>query len=97
MQLQAITVSVNYADYLECILENRVHFDRWLIITDVKDKKTQDLCRRYKLDCLLSTRLYENGAIFAKAKALNEGLSMLNQNESVLVLEIGRTSCRERV
>ncbi|HEX2747939.1 MAG TPA: class I SAM-dependent methyltransferase [Verrucomicrobiales bacterium] len=86
-KIQALTVSVNYADYLECIAPNIRHFDRWLIVTDEKDTRTQEVCRRWGMEILLSKRLYENGAVFHKAAALNEGLAALDQDAWVAVMD----------
>lgn len=86
-KIQALTVSVNYADYLESIAPNRKHFERWLVVTDESDIQTQEVCRRFDMDILFSKRLYENGAAFNKAAALNEGLSVLDQDAWVAVMD----------
>jgi len=86
-KIQALTVSVNYADFLECIAPNVRHFDRWLVVTDESDTRTQDVCRRWGMEVLLSKRLYENDAVFHKAAALNEGLAVLDQEAWVAVLD----------
>ena len=86
-KIQALTVSVNYADFLECIAPNVRHFDRWLVVTDESDGRTQDVCRRWGMEVLLSKRLYENDAVFHKAAALNEGLAALDQDAWVAVLD----------
>ena len=39
MMLQAVTVWVNDADLLECMVENRQHFDRWVIVTSREDER----------------------------------------------------------
>ncbi len=86
-KIQALTVSVNYADFLECIAPNVKHFDRWLVVTDEADTRTQDVCRRWGMEVLFSKRLYENDAVFHKAAALNEGLDVLDQDAWVAVLD----------
>lgn len=86
-KIQALTVSVNYADYLECIAANRRHFDRWLVVTDENDTATQEVCRRHGMEILFSKRLYEDGAAFHKAAALNEGLDALDQDAWVAVMD----------
>ena len=60
-------VSVDYADYLECIAPNVRHFDRFLVITVESDTRTQEVCRRHGMEILFSRRLYEDGAAFHKA------------------------------
>ena len=83
MKLQAITICINYADYLECILLNRNQFDRWVVMTCAEDTATRDLCERHGLECKVSKVLKENGSDFdaatAKWRVLNEGLDLLDQ------------------
>ena len=86
-KIQALCVSVNYADFLECIGPNIKHFDRWLVVTDEKDTATQGVCRRWGMEVLLTKRLHENDAVFHKAAALNEGLDALDQDAWVAVLD----------
>ncbi len=86
-KIQALTVSVNYADFLECVAPNVRHFDRWLVVTDESDTRTQDVCRRWGMEVLFSKRLYANDAAFHKAAALNEGLDVLDQDAWVAVLD----------
>jgi hypothetical protein len=86
-KIQALTVSVNYADYLECIAPNVRHFERWLVVTDESDTRTLEVCRRWGMEVLISKRLYEKGAAFHKAAALNEGLDALDQDAWVAVMD----------
>lgn len=80
LRLEAVTVSVNYTDYLRCILDNRRQFDRWLILTHATDLETIALCEAEGLEYFCSQRLYEGGATFHKAAALNEGLALLSSD-----------------
>jgi len=86
-KIQALSVSVNYADFLECVAPNIQHFDRWLVVTVEEDTRTQEVCRRWGLDVLISKRLYKDGATFHKAAALNEGLEVLDQDAWVAVMD----------
>lgn len=80
--LSAVTVSIDYSDYLRCIIDNKNHFDEWIIVTSDEDIETQSLCRTYGLTCCISQRLYrEDGtfdAVFQKAQGLNDGLSLVS-------------------
>jgi hypothetical protein len=87
LRLEALTVSVNYADYLRCIVENAQQVDRWLIVTHEDDVETIALCESYGLEYHLSKRLYENNAAFHKAAALNEGLALLSPDSWRIVLD----------
>lgn len=87
LRLQALTVSVNYADFLECIAPNRRHFERWLVVTVESDLRTLEVCRVWGMEVLFSRRLHQNGAKFHKAAALNEGLAALDQDAWTVVID----------
>ena len=57
------------------------------MVTDAADIRTQEVCRKWGMEMLLSKRLYENDAAFHKAAALNEGLDTLDQDAWVIVLD----------
>ncbi len=91
MFLQAVTVCINYADYLESIIANRHHFDRWLVITCGEDTETQRLCATHGIECRVSCVLRPNGsdfdAAYRKAPVINEALDLLEQTGWVLLLD----------
>jgi hypothetical protein len=75
MYIEAVTVCVNYSDFLAYTLPlNKQHFDHWVIITTKEDKETQRLCSHHNVECLITDRFTENGDPFNKAKGINEGL-----------------------
>lgn len=88
MKLQAITICVNYSDFL-CwsLIENRSQFDRWLIVTDTKDTKTKELCDNYGVECIQTDVFYENGGKFNKYAGINEGLKHLDKDAWILFLD----------
>ena len=78
MKIEAVTVCVNYADFLDVTASyNHGLFDRWLIITNAKDTETQHICRKHDLDCLVSEEGQNNGD-FNKGWLVNRGLNMLS-------------------
>lgn len=89
MKLQVVTVSVNYSDFLEHTLEqNYKLFDRWVIVTDLKDQKTRDLCFKYpNVLCISSDCFYRKGAPFNKYAGINEGLKHIDDDAWVLFLD----------
>jgi hypothetical protein len=87
MIIDAITVSIDYSDYLEQIVRNRDKFNRWLIVTHWSDKKTINLCEKYSLDYILSEEIYADGACFAKSRAINEAIRHLNPQDWLCVLD----------
>lgn len=87
MKLQAITVSVNYSDFLIHSLEaNRKLFDKWIIVTDTKDKKTKALCNNYDVICIQTDVFYKN-ARFNKYAGINEGLKYIDNDAWVVFLD----------
>ena len=62
--LTAIIAAINYDDFLDITLfENRGIFDRNIVITDSKDIKTQELCKKHKVTCLVTDVFYINNNI----------------------------------
>lgn len=88
MKLEAITVCVNYSDFLaEVIPFNRSHFDRWLIVTTPEDIATRDLCRNQSLECITTRDFYRNNAKFDKAKGVDKGMQCLSHADWVLHID----------
>lgn len=86
MKVDAITVCVDYSEYLALIVGNKAVFDRWMIVTVKQDKDTIALCEREGLDYCFSERLYEGGP-FCKGKAINDGLMELRPQDWVCQLD----------
>ncbi len=71
----AVQVCVDYADVLGHTLTiNRPLFDRFIIVTAPHDIATQEICREYDVELVVSERFWQDGAFFNKAAGLNEGL-----------------------
>ncbi|MDQ3624972.1 MAG: glycosyltransferase family 2 protein [Verrucomicrobiota bacterium] len=91
MKLQAVTICINYADFLECIVRNQRHFDRWIIVTVPEDHETIAVCRRHGLEFLFSRVLRPDGrdfhSSFNKSRILNEGLDALDQHGWTAILD----------
>jgi hypothetical protein len=91
MNLVAVTICINYADYLECIVRNREHFDHWVIMTVGEDHATHEVCAKYGLDCRQSALLRPDGsdfhAAYNKGPVLNEGLNLLAHEDSGNILD----------
>ena len=59
--LEAVTVCVNYADFLEeTIPYNLPQIDLWTIVTTPEDTQTQNVCTRYGLRCLKTDCFYRD-------------------------------------
>ena len=86
MKLQAITVCVNYSDFFIFSIENRKLFDKWIVITDMEDWKTRELCKKYNLTCVSTDVFYKFG-VFNKFAAINEGLKLIDDDAWVLFID----------
>lgn len=91
MKLQAVTVSVDYSDFLiHTIEENHTIFDKWFIVTNTKDLKTKELCEKYKdqgVVCIQTDVFYDAGAKFNKYSGINEGLKYVDEDAWVLFVD----------
>ena len=89
MKITAITIAVNYSDFL-CwsITENKTLFDNWIIVTSTTDTKTKELCDNNNLMCLQTDVFYEKG-IFNKYAGINFALDYLGKdyNDWILFLD----------
>ena len=90
--LTAVTVCVNYSDYLaEVVDRNRVHFDEWIIVTCPSDESTARLCREKGLTCIVSDVTGPAGEAFdsaySKHRLVNEGLCALHDRSWVLIID----------
>lgn len=78
MRIEAVTVCINYSDFLrEAAPYNLPHFDRWVIVTTPADGETRELCRRHGLPCVLTNEVYRDGSEFNKGRAVLRGIDHL--------------------
>lgn len=88
MYLEAVTVCVDYSTELrEAIIYNRVHLDRWLIVTTPEDTATRSLCHAFNLECITTRDFYRNDAKFDKARGVDRGLQALAYKDWVMHLD----------
>jgi hypothetical protein len=86
--LEAVTVCVNYADFLaETIPANRVHIDRWIIVTSPDDRATLNLCHNHNLEVIATRDFTRGGDLFNKGRAIERGLGMLAHDDWLLHLD----------
>jgi hypothetical protein len=85
--IDAVTVSIDYSDYLESILSNKDQLNRWVIVTHRSDKRTINLCKEHGLEYILSCNIYADQSPFAKGRAINEGLAYLQPQNWILQLD----------
>lgn len=86
--LECVTICVNHADILRITIpQNRHLFDNWVIVTSPEDKETQDLCKYYKVNHIVTDKFYENGDPFNKGKGINEGFKQLKRTDWILHMD----------
>lgn len=82
MKITAVTVSVNYPDFLKHTLkENHKLFDKWIVITDLKDEETVKLCKEYENVVVARTDVFYTKGIFNKYAGINEGLKLVTEDD----------------
>lgn len=87
MKLEAVTVCINYSDFLRYTLpNNRRFFDKYVVVTSTEDKETQKLCKELHVTCVKIKRdkLVE---LDSKGLAINKGLEALDRDGWVLHLD----------
>jgi len=88
IKIEAVTVCIDYASYLkETITHNKEFFDRWVVVTLPRDRETISLCEENDIEYVFSKRIYEDGAMFAKGKAVNEGLAHCDRDGWLVQLD----------
>jgi hypothetical protein len=86
-KIEAVTVSVNYGDFLRAVAPyNRPLLDRWIVVTQPQDEETRQVCRDHAIECLLTEDFTTFGG-FAKARGINRGLNLLEGDGLLLHLD----------
>jgi hypothetical protein len=88
MKIEAVIVCVNYSDFLAWTLPtNKNLFNKLVVVTSKEDVKTQKLCEFWHVQCVITDRMYEDGAAFNKGKAINDGLKALDSDGWVVHMD----------
>lgn len=87
-KMDTIIVSVDYNDFLVLALENNIKYlDNITVVTSSKDSLCKEICNKFGVKCVITDRMYENGAKFNKGKAINEGIKSIQNPEWILLLD----------
>ena len=87
-KLDVIIVSVNYNDFLLVSLEhNEKIFENITVVTSSSDFLCQNICKKFGVNCVVTDIMYENGAVFNKGKAINEGIKSISNPDYILLLD----------
>ena len=87
MIIEAITVCIDFSEWLEKCISNKHKLDRWIIATHSSDGKTIKLCKQHNLEYVLSKRVFEGDAYFAKGKAINDALEVADKSNWLMSLD----------
>ena len=81
MKFECVIVSVDYGDYLAWTLPlNLRHFDKIVVVTTFTDQQTQNICKFYDVECVVTHSFYADNARFKKSLGINEGLARLDKD-----------------
>lgn len=79
MKIEAVTVCVNYGDFLAVTAEwNRHLFDHWVVVTTPDDELTREVCQRYHLQALVTAEGHTPGGGLNKGHLVERGLQHLS-------------------
>jgi hypothetical protein len=89
-KLDIVITCVNYSDFL-CVSLNenikQISPDHITVITDSNDMMTQKICDLYGVNCVITDKFYENGAVFNKGNGINEGIKSIKDPEWILLTD----------
>jgi hypothetical protein len=87
IKIDAVIVSVDYNDFLSITLEKITSMMNVTVVTSSNDIICQSICEKYGANCIVTDRMYENGNVFNKGKAINEGLKSIKNPDWILILD----------
>ena len=88
MKIEAVTVCVNYSDFLAWAIPfNKHFFERWIVVTDSRDRATQKLCEYHHVQYAVTDDFYRDGQAFNKGAGINAGLSQLARDGWVVHID----------
>lgn len=88
MKITYITVCVNYLDFFALSYQhNKSEFDEFIVVTDLKDKATEDYCIKNNIKVVKTDAFYKNGAVFNKGLAINEAFKVLDKPEWIAFMD----------
>lgn len=94
LSIEAVTVSVGYADFLEEVAcRNRQFFARWVVVTSPDDVATFKVCHKWNLEVVVTRDFERNGRaeyrgkVFNKGRAIQRGFNALSCKDWVLHLD----------
>lgn len=88
MKVEAITVCVEYDDFLKVAAPfNLPLLDRWIVVTRESDLRTRHVCRRFGIECILTEDGHKKAGEFCKGRMIERGLQHLSADAWRLQLD----------
>jgi hypothetical protein len=88
VRIEAVTVCVDYADFLEVTLPYlRAAVDDLVVVTAPADRRTRELCRREEVNAVVTTAMHDHGRRFSLGAAVDAGLRALPLSDWALVID----------
>jgi hypothetical protein len=88
LRIEAVTVCVDYADFLACTLPSiRAAVDELVVVPSPDDKRTRELCRQEEVRTVVTTAMHDHGRRFSLGAALDAGQRALPLREWALVID----------
>jgi hypothetical protein len=88
LRIEAVTVCVDYADFLEVTLPTiRAAVDDLVVVTAVGDVRTQAVCKENDVRFYFTQEMYAGDRRFSLGAAINAGLANLRLDGWVLVID----------
>jgi len=88
MKIEAVVVCVNYSDFLAVTMPKNIELvDRLVVVTHYDDKATQNICRKFSVDCITTDVMHDDGDRFNKGRLINLGLSNLRHDDWLMHLD----------
>lgn len=88
LSIEALITCVQYGDFLnQTIPFTLPHVDRLVVVTSFDDKLTQQVCRKWSVEYVMTDVFYEKGEAFNKGQGINMGLQMLRQNGWIISMD----------
>lgn len=88
--LDVVMTCVNYGDFLSVSLNENIKYfspKRITVVTDGNDIVTQKICDLFGVNCVITDKFYEDGAVFNKGKGINEGINSIKDPEWILLTD----------
>jgi len=88
MKIEAITVCMNYGDFLAYSMPlNKQHFDKWIVVTLPDDRHTQEVCRYYGVQYITSYSANLHKGEFHKGLCVTEGIQVLDKTDWLVLID----------